>query len=61
MSIFFLIYALFILLIFNSLTHRFCIKMEMNQSKQEKVFRTINILIFILLVTSYVEVLNAMV
>ncbi|MFZ3577315.1 hypothetical protein [Virgibacillus sp. DJP39] len=58
MSIMYLFYALFILLIFNSLTHLFCLKMEMNQKKQSSVFRVINVMIMVLLVSSYVRVLN---
>jgi len=59
MNFVFVIYALFILLIFNSMTQRFCLKLEMNQNKQTSVFRFINIMILILLVSSYVKVLNA--
>lgn len=58
MSILFPIYALFILFIFNSLTYKFCMKMEMEGPKQNKVFRVINTMILILLVCSYVRVLN---
>ncbi|XKF64899.1 hypothetical protein LG329_15160 [Virgibacillus necropolis] len=58
MSILYVLYALFVLLIFNSLTHQFCLKMEMNQKKQSTVFRAINLMIMVLLVSSYVRVLN---
>ncbi|OZU87919.1 hypothetical protein CIL03_14550 [Virgibacillus indicus] len=61
MSIIFPIYAFVVLLIFNILTHKFCVKMEMEKLKQNKVFRVINIMIVILLVCSYLRVLNAMV
>lgn len=61
MNYIFIIYALFILLIFNSMTQNFCIKLEMNQTKQTIVFRFINIMILILLVSSYVRVLNAII
>ncbi|GAA0438344.1 hypothetical protein GCM10008983_14090 [Lentibacillus halophilus] len=54
----FLFYAVFIFLIFNSLTYRFCIKMEMKDKKQSTMFRVINIMILILLVSSYMKVLN---
>ncbi|SES69585.1 hypothetical protein SAMN05216389_101453 [Oceanobacillus limi] len=57
----FIIYALIILFIFNSLTHKFCTKLEMNQNKQASVFRVINIMMLILLVSSYVKVLNSMI
>ncbi|WP_430787829.1 hypothetical protein VBD025_17480 [Virgibacillus flavescens] len=58
MSIFYLIYALFVIFIFNSLTHQFCLKMELNQKKQSTVYRTINMMIMVLLITSYIRVLN---
>ncbi|GGD23874.1 hypothetical protein N780_07370 [Pontibacillus chungwhensis BH030062] len=57
MSVFFVPFALFILFVFNSLTHSLCLKTEMAVEKQPKVFRTINILITILLISSYVEIL----
>ncbi|SDQ86127.1 hypothetical protein SAMN05216232_2323 [Virgibacillus subterraneus] len=58
MSILFPVYAVFILLVFNSLTHQFCMKMEMKEKKQSTVFRVINIMVLILLITSYVKVLT---
>ncbi|MBM7554128.1 hypothetical protein [Thalassobacillus pellis] len=58
MAIVFIIYALIILFIINSLTHSLCQKTNMSKEKQPKVFRTINVLITILLISSYVEVLN---
>ncbi|WP_010093727.1 hypothetical protein [Ornithinibacillus scapharcae] len=61
MIIFFLFYALIILFTFNTLTDKFCKKLEMNAAKEAKVFRFTNIMILILLVTSYVKVLNSMV
>lgn len=60
MIIIFLIYAFIILFIFNSLTDKFCKKLEMNATKQANVFRVINIMMLILLVSSYVKVLNVM-
>ncbi|KGP72259.1 hypothetical protein GLW08_06285 [Pontibacillus yanchengensis] len=57
MTVFFVPFALLILFMFNSLTHSLCLKTEMATEKQPKVFRTINILITILLISSYVEVL----
>ncbi|TFJ93522.1 hypothetical protein E4U82_06055 [Lentibacillus salicampi] len=59
MMFIFPIYAIFVLLIFNSLTHQFCMKMEMKDRKQSSMFRVINIMILVLLVSSYVKVLNA--
>lgn len=60
MTILFPLFALFVLFIFNSLTHQFCHKLEMNQKKQSAMFRLINISVLILLVSSYVRVLNVM-
>nr|WP_253286886.1 hypothetical protein [Virgibacillus sp. MSJ-26] len=59
MNYIFVAYALLILYIFNSLTQQYCLKLEMNQTKQATVFRFTNIMILILLVSSYVKVLNA--
>ncbi|MEQ6377241.1 hypothetical protein RZN22_07215 [Bacillaceae bacterium S4-13-58] len=56
MLFFFIPYALFILFLFNSLTHNLVLRTEMSQEKQPFVFRTINILITILLLSFYVEV-----
>ncbi|ASF38705.1 MULTISPECIES: hypothetical protein [Halobacillus] len=53
----FILYALVILFVFNSLTHSLCLKTKMSNEKQTRVFRTINVLITILLISSYVEVL----
>ncbi|GAA0447887.1 MAG: hypothetical protein ACQEWU_09420 [Bacillota bacterium] len=61
MNIIFLLYGFIILLIFNSLTHQFCLKMEMETLKQGKMFRVINIMVTVLLVCSYVRVMNVMV
>ncbi|WP_077623137.1 hypothetical protein [Sediminibacillus massiliensis] len=57
MAIVFAFFAFFVLFIFNSLTHRLCVQTEMSQERQPNVFRTINILITILLISSYIEVL----
>ncbi|WP_347861240.1 hypothetical protein U0355_11195 [Salimicrobium sp. PL1-032A] len=54
------VFALVVLFIFNSLTHSLCLKTKMEKEKQSRVFRTINILITILLISSYVEVLNVL-
>ncbi|WP_226038020.1 hypothetical protein [Aquibacillus saliphilus] len=57
MAIIFGFFALFVLFSFNSLTLKLCLQTEMSQERQPNVFRTINILITILLISSYVEVL----
>ncbi|SFA81385.1 hypothetical protein SAMN04488072_10262 [Lentibacillus halodurans] len=59
MMLIFPFYAIFVLFIFNSLTLQFCTKMEMKEKKQSSMFRVINIMILVLLVSSYVKVLNA--
>lgn len=60
MNVSFIIYAFFVLFIFNSLTHSFCTKSEMEAAKQVKIFRVTNIMIVILLVNAYVRILNVM-
>ncbi|SDJ88894.1 hypothetical protein [Sediminibacillus albus] len=57
MPVLFAFFALFVLFIFNSLTHKLVVQTEMSTERQPNVFRTINILITILLISSYVEVL----
>ncbi|MFC3883803.1 hypothetical protein ACFOU2_09930 [Bacillus songklensis] len=57
MTAFFIAFALFILFYINTLTNTLCIQKEIPDEKQPKVFRTINVLITILLISSYVEVL----
>ncbi|WP_181349240.1 hypothetical protein [Thalassobacillus sp. CUG 92003] len=56
----FIVFALIVLFFINSLTHSLCLKTSMSDEKQLKVFRTINVLITILLISSYVEILIAM-
>lgn len=53
----FILFALFTLLIFNSMTNTLVIQKEMSKEQEQKVFRTINVLLTILLVSSYVEIL----
>ncbi|UOR13211.1 hypothetical protein [Halobacillus amylolyticus] len=60
MAFVFVIYGLIVLFVFNSLTHSLCLKTKMSNEKQARVFRTINVLITILLITSYVDVINHM-
>ncbi|MFB6465226.1 hypothetical protein ACE38V_00265 [Cytobacillus sp. Hz8] len=56
-SIFFIMVSFFILYQINSLTNTLCLQKEIPDEKQPKVFRTINILVTILLVSSYFEIL----
>jgi hypothetical protein len=49
--------AVLILYFINSLTNALCIQKEIPEERQPKVFRTINILVTILLISSFVEVM----
>jgi len=51
------LYAGIILLIINKLTDSLCVQKEIPEDRQPKVFQTINILVTILLISSYVEIL----
>ena len=53
----FIAFAVFILFKINQMTNTLCIQKEIPEDRQHKVFRTINILITILLISSYVEIL----
>ncbi|AGX03293.1 MULTISPECIES: hypothetical protein [Bacillaceae] len=55
----FILFAIFILFYINKMTNSLCLQKEIPEEKQPKVFRTINILITILLVSSFVELLFA--
>ncbi|WP_110113812.1 hypothetical protein [Bacillus sp. CGMCC 1.16541] len=57
MATFFIPFAVFILFYINTLTNTLCIQKEIPEERQPKVFRTINVLITILLLSSYVEIL----
>ncbi|WP_249317188.1 hypothetical protein [Bacillus sp. FJAT-50079] len=52
----FIFFAIFILYIFNNLTNTLCVVREIPEERQPKLFRTINILITILLFSSYIEI-----
>ncbi|WML49653.1 hypothetical protein RCG23_06765 [Neobacillus sp. PS3-34] len=53
----FIVFAIFILFYVNKMTYSLCIQKEIPDERQPKVFRTINVLITILLISSYVEIL----
>jgi heme/copper-type cytochrome/quinol oxidase subunit 3 len=55
----FIIFAVFILFYINKMTSSICLQKEIPEERQPKVFRTINILITILLISSFVEILYA--
>jgi hypothetical protein len=56
-SIFFIVLAIFILYYINKMTNSLCIQKDIPEERQHKVFRTINVLVTILLISSYVEIL----
>ncbi|OXS75149.1 hypothetical protein [Domibacillus enclensis] len=53
----FIIFSVFILYHINRMTNLLCIQKEIPEERHEKIFRTVNILIVILLSTSYIEIL----
>jgi heme/copper-type cytochrome/quinol oxidase subunit 3 len=55
----FIIFAVFILFYINKMTNSLCLQKEIPEERQPKVFRTINILITLLLISSFVEILYA--
>ena len=57
MFIYFIPFATFTLFFINTLTNNLCIQKEIPEEKQPKVFKTINILITILLTSSYIKIL----
>lgn len=57
MVIIFSIFALFIYILFNTLTTILCIKKDMSEAKQHYVTRTINIYTTILLASSYLSLM----
>ncbi|ASS89378.1 MAG: hypothetical protein C6W58_10925 [Bacillaceae bacterium] len=56
MLLYFIIFAVFILFYINKLTTALCSIRELPEEKQSNVFRTINVLITILLISSYIEI-----
>ncbi|OEH91714.1 hypothetical protein [Bacillus solimangrovi] len=56
MILFFIPFALFILFFINTMTNSLCLQRDIPEERQPKVFRTINVLVTILLISSYVEV-----
>ncbi|PQD95529.1 hypothetical protein CYL18_09610 [Pradoshia eiseniae] len=57
--IWFSFFALFFLYYINRLSTSFCIKKEIPEERQDRFYRTINVLITILLVSTYLEILYA--
>ncbi|MFD9624786.1 MULTISPECIES: hypothetical protein [Peribacillus] len=56
-SFWFIIVAILILYNINRMTNSLCIQKEIAEDRQPKVFRTINVLITIMLLSSYIEIL----
>ncbi|MFX3624146.1 MAG: hypothetical protein ACE3JP_08915 [Ectobacillus sp.] len=57
MNIAFIIFALIVLLYANLMTNTLCQQKDLADSHSARVFRTINVCITILLISSYVEVM----
>ncbi|MDQ0217613.1 hypothetical protein ELQ35_06260 [Peribacillus cavernae] len=55
-SLFFILFSAVILYNINKLTNSLCLQKEIPEDRQPRVFRTINILITILLLSSYIEI-----
>ncbi|CAH0223423.1 hypothetical protein SRABI96_02470 [Peribacillus sp. Bi96] len=56
-SFWFIIFAILIFYNINRMTNSLCIQKEIAEDRQPKVFRTINVLITIMLLSSYIEIL----
>ncbi|WP_017754270.1 hypothetical protein [Calidifontibacillus oryziterrae] len=59
MVVLLIVFAIFYLYKINSMTSSLCSQKEIPDDRQPQVFRTINILITILLISTYVEILFA--
>lgn len=53
----FTIFAVFFLYVINSMTNQMCVQKEIPEERQPQLFRTINVLITILLISTYIEIL----
>lgn len=53
----FILFSILILYNINRLTNLLCVQREIPEERHEKIFRTVNILIVILLSSSYIEIL----
>ncbi|GEN30728.1 hypothetical protein HNQ35_001603 [Cerasibacillus quisquiliarum] len=61
MNIIFPIYSFIVFFVFNILTHRFCVKLELSKQRQDKMFRFMNMIVLILLITSYIKIQHAII
>ncbi|EKN70497.1 hypothetical protein M670_04122 [Schinkia azotoformans MEV2011] len=55
----FTVFAVFFLYTINSMTNLMCLLKEIPEDRQPQLFRTINVLITILLISTYIEILYA--
>ncbi|MDG5786404.1 hypothetical protein QA612_02800 [Evansella sp. AB-P1] len=56
MAIPFFLFSIFYLFMINTMTNSLCIQKEIPEERRSKVFRTINVLITILLTSSYFRI-----
>jgi hypothetical protein len=54
--VWFIIFAVVVLYNINKMTNSLCLQKEIPEDRQPKVFRTINVLITVLLLSTYVEI-----
>ncbi|MFC4738265.1 hypothetical protein ACFO4L_16965 [Bacillus daqingensis] len=52
----YILFALFYLFVINTMTNTLCVTKEIPDEKQPKIFRTVNVLITILITTSFVRI-----
>ncbi|QKS70745.1 hypothetical protein FLK61_28835 [Paenalkalicoccus suaedae] len=52
----FVLFATFYLFVINSMTNSLCVQKEIPEEKQAKIFRTINVLITILITSSFFRI-----
>lgn len=55
--IIFMVFAVFALYTFNNMANALCVKKELSEEQQPIIFRWINVLVAILLISSYVKIL----
>ncbi|WP_147803039.1 hypothetical protein [Alkalicoccus halolimnae] len=52
----YILFALFYLFVINTMTNNLCVSKEIPEEKQPKIFRTINVLITILITSSFARI-----
>ncbi|WP_458414425.1 hypothetical protein ACNQFZ_06040 [Schinkia sp. CFF1] len=53
----FITFAVFFLYLINSMSNQICQRKEIPEERQPQFFRTVNVLITILLISTYIEIL----